>query len=185
MQGKMAWSLMQRCGIEVDPEKYRSTHDFVAKGTNKKGYVWYADAGKNNQSYADMGRTGASALAHFLSPDGGKEYQDFAKLNASCIGTYPKTFPDTHGSPLLGIAWTALGALPDRKMFRKLMDYNRWHFALAQCPDGTFYYQPNRDNNPQDYTADPRLCASAVTALVLSCKTKRLQMTGAKLITRE
>jgi hypothetical protein len=27
-------------------------------------------------------------------------------------------------------------------MFRELMDYNRWHFALAQCPNGTFYYQP-------------------------------------------
>lgn len=185
MQGKMAWSLMQRCGIMVDTVKYRATHDFVARGTNKKGYVWYADGGKNNQAYADMGRTGASALAHYLSPTGGKEYQDFARLNASCIGTYPTTFPDTHGSPLLGMAWTALGALADPKMFRQLMDHNRWHFALAQCSDGTFYYQPNRDNNPQDYTADPRLCASAVTALILSVKAKRLQITGAKPIMRE
>jgi hypothetical protein len=183
MQAKMAWALMQRCGLEVDAERFRATHNFVARGTNKIGYVWYKDGGKNNPSYADMGRTGASAIAHYLSPVGGEAYIDFAKLNASCIGNHPKTFPDTHGAPLLGMAWTGLGALPDPVMFRKLMDYNRWHFALSQCPDGTFYYQPNRDNNPQDFAANPRLCASAVTALILSAKHRRLQMTGAKLIT--
>lgn len=75
------------------------------------------------------------------------------------VGMRPTTFPDTHGSPLLGMAWTALGAL---------------------CRDGTFYYQPNRDNNPQDYAANPRLSASAITALILSAKHKQLQMTGAK-----
>ena len=64
-------------------------------------------------------------------------------------------------------------------MFRKLMDYNRWHFAMAHCTDGTFYYQPNRDNNAQDYSANPRLNATAANALVLSAKFKRLQITGA------
>jgi hypothetical protein len=181
MQAKMAWALMLRCGLDVDAERFQAAHDFVARGTNDIGYVWYKDGGRSNPSYADMGRTGASTLAHYLSPVGGAAYTDFARLNAGCIGDHPKTFPDTHGSPLLGMAWTALGALPDPAMFRKLMDYNRWHFALAQCPDGTFYYQPNRDNNPQDFAADPRLCASAVTALILSVKYRRLQMTGAKL----
>ena len=185
MQAKMAWALMQRCGLQVDAERFQAAHDFVARGTNDIGYAWYKDGGRSNPSYADMGRTGASAIAHYLSPVGGKAYKDFAKLNANCIGTHPKTFPDTHGSPLLGTAWTALGALPDPAMFRKLMDYNRWHFALAQCPDGTFYYQPNRDNNAQDFAANPRLCASAVTALILSVKHRRLQMTGAELITSE
>ncbi len=185
MQAKMAWALMLRCGLEVDAERYQAAQEFVARGTNDIGYVWYKDGGRNNPSYADMGRTGASAIAHYLSPVGGAAYKDFAKLSAGCIGNHPKTFPDTHGSPLLGMAWTALGALPDPVMFRKLMDYNRWHFALAQCPGGTFYYQPNRDNNPQDFAADPRLCASAVTALILSVKHRRLQMTGAKLMIKE
>jgi len=183
MQAKMAWALMQRCGLKVDAKRFAATHDFVARGTNTIGYVWYKDGGKGNPKYADMGRTGASAIAHYLSPVGGEAYRDFARLNAACIGTRPTTFPDTHGSPLLGMAWTGLGALPDPTMFRKLMDYNRWHFALSHCPDGTFYYQPNRDNNPQDFAADPRLCASAVTALILSAKHKHLQMTGAELIT--
>ena len=184
MQAKMAWALMMRCGLTVDQTKFKAAHDFVDRGTNAIGYVWYKDGGKKNPKYADMGRTGASAIAHYLSPVGGKMYADFAKLNASCIGNHPTTFPDTHGSPLLGMAWTALGALPDPEMFRKLMDHNRWHFALAQCPDGTFYYQPNRDNNAQDYSAAPRLSATATNALILSIKFKRLQITGAKLVSR-
>ncbi len=179
MQAKIAWGLMIRCGLDVDQQKYRAAHDFVVRGTNDIGYVWYKDGGRQNPGYADMGRTGASAVAHHVSPVGGKAYREFARLNARCIGQHPTTFPDTHGSPLLGMVWTALGALPDPSMFRQLMDHNRWHFALAQCPDGTFYYQPNRDNNPQDYAADPRLCASAVTALILAVKEQNLQITGA------
>jgi hypothetical protein len=78
------------------------------------------------------------------------------------------------------MVWTALGAATDPPSFRKLMDHNRWAFSLSQCPDGTFYYQPNRDNNPQDYAAAPRLSATAATALILTIKQKQLQMTGAK-----
>ena len=181
MQCKMAWSLMQRCKLNVDPKRFEAAHAFVVKGTNSFGYVWYKDGGAGNSRYADMGRTGAAALAHYLSPTGGKAYHDYAKLAAQCIGNNPKTFPDTHGSPLLGMAWTALGAAVDPPSFRKLMDHNRWSLALAHCPDGTFYYQPNRDNNAQDYSAAPRLAATAATALILSLKNRSLQMTGAKL----
>ena len=181
MQCKMAWSLMQRCKLTVDSKRFAAAHEFVVKGTNSFGYVWYKDGGAGNSRYADMGRTGAAALAHYLSPSGGKEYFDYAKRAAKCIGDHPKTFPDTHGSPLLGMAWTALGAAVDPPNLRKLMDHNRWSLAMAHCPDGTFYYQPNRDNNSQDYSFDPRLSASATTALILSLKNRALQMTGAKL----
>lgn len=180
MQAKMTLGMMMRCGLDVPADKFRATHDFVAKGTNDIGYVWYKDGGRQNPGYADMGRTGITALAHHVSPVGGKEYRDFALLTAHCIGTYPKTFPDTHGSPLLGLAWTGLGALADPAQFRKVMDYNRWHFAMAQTPEGNFYYQPNRDNNPQDYTAGPRINATAANALVLTAKFKKLQITGAE-----
>ena len=184
MQGKMAWSLMQRCGLEVDPALYEATHDFVVKGTNDVGYVWYKDGGAKKPDYADMGRTGAAVLAHYLSPVGGEPYRAFARRSARCIGDHPDTFPDTHGSPLLGMGWTALGAAIDSASFRKLMDHNRWSFSLAHCPDGTFYYQPNRDNNPQDYAAAPRLAATATTALIFAVKHEKLQMTGAELVTR-
>jgi len=68
MQAKMAWALIERCGLEADAERYKAAHDFVARGTNDIGYVWYKDGGRNNPSYADMGRTGASAIAHYLKP---------------------------------------------------------------------------------------------------------------------
>lgn len=46
----------------------------------------------------------------------------------------------------MSMAYAALGASVDPANFRKLMDANRWWFTLAQCTDGTVYYQPNRDN---------------------------------------
>ena len=182
-QSMMAWALAGRCGLSVDTDRFQAAHEFIARGTNKIGYVWYAD-GVGGAGYADMGRTGASALAHYLSPLANEDYKEFAKLNARCIGDHPKTFPDTHACPVLGMVWTALGAAVDPPSFRKMMDYNRWSFSLAHCPDGTFYYQPNRDNTLQDFDAAPRLSATAATALILTIKYKKLQMTGAKPITR-
>jgi len=126
-----------------------------------------------------MGRTGASAVAHAVCPFERKRYRAFALRNARCIGENWNTFPDTHGSPLLGMGWTALGALVDPESFRRLMDRHVWFFNLSHCPDGTFYYQPNRDNNPQDYAADPRLSASATTALILSIRYRSLRVMGA------
>ena len=61
--------------------------------------------------------------------------------------------------------------------FRKMMDKNRWWFTLSHYADGTFYYQPNRDNNPQDYTAAPRLSATAAAALILTLPKRSLAMT--------
>ena len=183
-QALMAWSLMRRCGMEIDRKRFAAAHAFTAKGTNAMGYVWYKDGGAGRRGYADMGRTGAAALAHYLCDFGGEEYRRYSLLCAKCIADNPKTFPDTHGSPILGMVWTALGAAADAKCHRRLMDYNRWQLNLAQCPDGTFYYQPNRDNNAQDFYAAPRLSATAATALILSLKEKRLQMTGAALVTK-
>jgi hypothetical protein len=57
-----------------------------------------------------------------------------------------------------------------------LMDANRWWFTLSQCPDGTFYYQPNRDN--AGYGGDSRLSASAVTAFILTIPRGSLHISG-------
>ncbi|MDG1454820.1 MAG: DUF6288 domain-containing protein, partial [Planctomycetota bacterium] len=84
---------------------------------------------------------------------------------------------DTHGSPILGMAWTALGAALDPSSMRKLFDENKWWFTLSQCAEGNFYYQPNRDNNPQDYTAAPRLSATVAAALILTLPSKSLALT--------
>ena len=175
MQAKMAMGLMAKCGLNIDEDRYQAAHQFVVEGTNSSGYVWYKNEGKENNGYADMGRTGAAAIAHALSPNE-NGYKKYSQRAAQCIGDHPDTFSDTHGSPILGMVWTAIGAGVHQDAFRKLMDHNRWWFTLARCPDGSYYYQPNRDNNPQDYTAAPRLSATAATALILLMKDSRLEM---------
>ncbi|MGB2823502.1 MAG: DUF6288 domain-containing protein, partial [Phycisphaerae bacterium] len=91
-----------------------------------------------------------------------------------------ETLPDTHGSPIMGMGYTALGAFIDPASFRKMMDNNRWWFTLAHCADGTFYFQPNRDYNASDFTnGGSRTSASAVVALIFSAKKKNLYLTGA------
>ncbi len=76
----------------------------------------------------------------------------------------------------MGMGYAAMAANVDAASFRRLMDANRWWFTLAQCADGSFYYQPNRDN--AGYGADSRLSASAVTAFVLSIPKRNLLVTG-------
>ncbi|MBL8897608.1 MAG: hypothetical protein JNM84_08270 [Planctomycetes bacterium] len=55
-------------------------------------------------------------------------------------------------------------------------DPGRWWFALSQCNDGTYYYQPNRDN--AGYGADSRLTISAVVAFLFSLERKNLALSG-------
>ena len=109
MQAKMAWALMRECGIEIDEARFKAAHDFVVRGTGDNGYVWHEDGGRNNPGYADMGRTGAAAMAHALG-DEEPGYRAYASATAGCIGEHPDTFSDTHGSPILGMVWTAFGA---------------------------------------------------------------------------
>ena len=81
---------------------------------------------------------GAAGVANRLSPYGDERHSERALAHAHVIGTHPESFPDTHGSPLMGMGYAALGALADPRSFRSLMDANRWWFILAQCPDGSF-----------------------------------------------
>ena len=60
------------------------------------------------------------------------------------------------------------------------MDHHVWFFNLSHCPDGTFYFMPNRDPNRQDYQADKHLSATSATALILSIRHKSLRVMGAK-----
>ena len=175
-QAMAAWGLCAQSGLAVDRERYQLAHEFLARGTNNIGYVWYADGNGGNDKYADLGRTGGAAVAHALNPFGDPAMAAYALKAAHCIAQNNNTFPDTHGSPILGMAWTALGAAIDPPSLRQLMDDHRWYFELAHCPDGTFYYQPNRDNNPQDFTAAPRLSASAAVALIYSIKHRSLRI---------
>jgi hypothetical protein len=52
---------------------------------------------------------------------------------------------------------------------------------MAQCTDGTFYYQPNRDN--AGYGSDARKTASCVVAFIYSIPKHNLAITGKELKT--
>ncbi|HAN98586.1 MAG TPA: hypothetical protein DCQ98_14640 [Planctomycetaceae bacterium] len=176
-QGAIALSLMHRCGIEVDRKRLDAAYRFIRRGTGPNGYVWYSDEpGGGADDWADMGRTGAAALANALSPYADQAYRDQALLHARVIGRHPQSFPDTHGSPPMGMAYTALGAHLDPESYRSLMDANRWWFTMAHCNDGRFFYQPNRDN--AGYDGDARSVASSVVAFLMVIPKKNLAITG-------
>jgi Family of unknown function (DUF6288) len=176
-QGALAYSLMDRCGIKVDRERHDAAYAFLKKGTGKNGYVWYGDqVGGGPDNWADMGRTGAAGIANFLSPYAEPAYRERALAHARVIGRHPRSFPDTHGSPTMGMAYTALAANLDPDSFRSLMDANRWWFTMSQCTDGSFYYQPNRDN--AGYGSDSRTVASSVVAFIFTIPRHNLVITG-------
>lgn len=175
-QGALAFALMEHCGIEIDRGRHDKAYDFLARASGRNGYVWYADQAAGQKNWADMGRTGAAGIANALSPYEDGKYLERALAHAKVIGAHPESFPDTHGSPVMGMAYAAMASHLDPQSFRRLMDKNKWWFVLSQCPDGTFYYQPNRDN--AGYGADSRLSASAITAFILSLEKKSLHLSG-------
>jgi len=177
-EGVLALGLMARCGIEIDRERYDAACAFIERGSGENGYVWYADQAASDTDWADLGRTGAAAIGLAMSPFDGRRYTERAREHAVCMGEHPESFPDTHGSPILGMGLAAVGAFTHADSYRRLMDANRWWFALAQCGDGSFYYQPNRDN--AGYGEDSRISASAVTAFMLTIPRRHLAMTGAR-----
>jgi hypothetical protein len=172
--GALAYTLMKRCDLEVNSERHKKAYDFLKRGTGDNGYTWYEDEVSNHNNYADMGRTGVSSISHWLNQN--DTDVDFALHQSKLIGDFPLSFPDTHGSPILGMGFTALGASINNSDFHKLMQANKYWFTMAQCPDGTFYYQPNRDN--AGYGKLSRLSASAVTAFIFLIPEKSLILTG-------
>ena len=173
-QGALAFALMKECGIEVDRERHEAAYAFLRRGTGRNAYVWYADEVAGDSNWADMGRTGAAGLAHARDPWSKKKGAMQALAHAELIGGQPMSFPDTHASPLMGMGFSAAAAWQEPAAFRKLMDANRWWFRLSECADGSFYYQPNRDN--AGYGPDARLQASAVTAFIFSIPQSELRI---------
>ena len=113
-QGALAYSMMHRCGIKIDRAHHEAAYKFLKKATGQNGYVWYKDdVGGGPDGWADMGRTGAAGIANFLSPYPDTAYRERALAHAKVIGQHPQSFPDTHGSPVMGMAYTALAANMD------------------------------------------------------------------------
>lgn len=175
-QGALAFAMMRSCGIAVEEKRHRIAYDFLERATGPNGYVWYEDEVADPKGWADMGRTGAAGIACALSPWPDASFRERALRHARCIGEHPKSFPDTHGSPLMGMGFAALAASRHAPSFRRLLDENRYWFTLAQCADGTFAYQSNRDN--AGYGSRARVRATAVAAFILSMREKTLLLFG-------
>ena len=69
-QGALTFALMQRCGIEVDKKRHEAAYDFLRRASGENFYVWYEDQAARANDWADMGRTGAAAIAFHMSPFG-------------------------------------------------------------------------------------------------------------------
>lgn len=175
-QGALVLTLMDRCGITIRRSRLDAAYEYLQRGTGNNGYIWYIDEVASHNSWADTGRTGASALANFLSPYPEPHYLADALHHTTMMGNHPESFPDTHGSPPMGMGYVAAALAFDLPNLRKLMDSNRFWFALSQCTDGSYYYQPNRDN--AGFGADSRIIASAVTAFIYSIPLQNLVVTG-------
>ena len=175
-QGALVYALMKRCGIAVRRQRHDEAYAYLRRGTGTNGYLWYADEVADDNSWADLGRTGASSMASFLAPYPDTQYLRDANRHAVAIGEFARSFPDTHGSPPMGMAYAAAAASFSPPNFRRLMDTNRYWFALSHCFDGSYYYQPNRDN--AGYGSDSRIIASAVTAFIFSIPERNLVVTG-------
>ena len=175
-QGALVLALMHRCGITIRRSRLDAAYEYLKRGTGTNGYLWYADEVADHNSWADVGRTGASAVANYLSPYPESSYQLEATAHTALMGTHAESFPDTHGSPTMGMGYAAAALAFDHPSLRNVMDANRYWFALAQCTDGSYYYQPNRDN--AGFGADSRITASAVTAFIFSIPLQNLVVTG-------
>ena len=178
-QGALAFAMMARCGIQIDPRRHHGAYAFLERASGPNGYVWYEDQAAGPQDWADMGRTGAAGMACWLNPYRSRSLRKRALAHAGVIGAHPQSFPDTHGSPIMGMGYAALAANVEPASFGKLMQANRWWFVLARCPDGSFYYQPNRDN--AGYGSDSRISATAVTAFIFSIPRRSLLLTGKRI----
>ncbi len=179
-QGALSFALMQRCGINIDRAKHDASYNFLIRATGPNHYVWYSDPGENNpNAWADCGRTGIAALANFMANYQETAYRTRALQHAQFSGNHPQSFPDTHAAPEIGMVFQALGTFTDPASFRKLMDANKWWFALAQTHQKSFFYQPNRDNQAPD--TDFRLNATCATAIIFSIHNKNYYMSGKRI----
>ncbi len=179
-QGALAYTLMHKCGITISKKRLDAAYAFLQRGSYNNGYVGYEDLairGKNTDLLGGIGRTGAAAIATHLNPFPTSITRSQTKLHTDIIQRYPQSFPDTHGSESMGMAYIAMGARTNPKSFRKLMDANRWWFTMAQCNDKTFHYQPTRDYGAYP-SVDTRFEASCAVAFIYSLKKPNLIISG-------
>lgn len=187
-----AWQLAGRCGVEVNPDRIKRAMDFMHRGTNASGYMAYGGeftlnagiidpvkwkASKGGDNY--VGRTGASIIAHKLSPEFSDSADYLLKYRSYCKTAY-KSLPDGHADSNLGIFWGLLGASAseDESAFRTTMDYHKAFFNMMRCHDGSFVLLPGRDYADNGYYMASRYHPTATMALVYGLGNPKLLIQG-------
>lgn len=133
--------------------------------------------GRPTQSF---GCTGQGAIAHSIGARKHPEWKYLAQhLSHSCANSADSMF-DGHASTLMGTHWGSLGAIHGgQKAFRHYMDNIKWWFIMGQTHDNGFVPMPGRDYASTDHVYATRIMPSAIAALILSAKERKLQITGA------
>jgi hypothetical protein len=134
----------------------------------------------NGRRTGHYGRAGLGAIAHSIGSKAHPEWKYMAQhLGQSCANS-PESIFDGHASTLMHTHWGSLGAFHGgEKAFRHYMDGIKWWFIMGQTHDNGFVPMPGRDYASTDHVYATRIMPSAIAALILSVKEKKLQITGA------
>jgi hypothetical protein len=134
----------------------------------------------NGRRTGHYGRTGQGAIAHSIGSKTHPEWKYLAQhLGQSCANS-PESIFDGHASTLMHTHWGSLGAFHGGdKAFRHYMDGIKWWFIMGQTHNNGFVPMPGRDYASTDHVYATRIMPSAIAALILSVKERKLQITGA------
>jgi hypothetical protein len=126
---------------------------------------------------------GAMTLLHRISP--WKKYSPHVVENhVIAIAREKGAIVNGHGAGylhgffgLLAVGNVGTGIGPNDP-FRVVMDYHKAYINLARCHDGSFYTQPTRDNQNDDYAYSTRALPTGCWATILSIPQKALMLQG-------
>ncbi|MGB1125216.1 MAG: DUF6288 domain-containing protein [Phycisphaeraceae bacterium] len=126
------------------------------------------------------GQAGQGAIAHSIGSATHPSWKFLADHFGKSCANSPESIFDGHASTLMHTHWGSLGALrAGKKGFRHYMDGIKWWFVMGQTHDGGFVPMPGRDYASTDHVYATRVMPSAIAALILSVKERKLQITGA------
>ena len=169
-------------------EKERATNKVFDFGKNKRLIIreMTPDSpskpyGKPSKSVNNYGRSGVGALAHLIGSKD-KSWKYVGDFLATASANSGNRILSGHASSLMHPMWGSLAAaMADVKEFRKYMDDIKWWMIMAETHDNGFVVMPGRDYASTDHVYGKRQYPSAVAALTLSVKERKLLITGSDL----
>ncbi|MDB9741641.1 DUF6288 domain-containing protein [Akkermansiaceae bacterium] len=178
----VAWSLMDKVGVEVDRENLKATLDYIEKAC-VSGAMGYSSKMNQNRIHMDaFGRTGLLGIS--LAMEEGRENYKKKVTNALNLIS-ANGFYSSHATCVMGKAWGALGmAQLDPNHFRKVMDEMQGDFDLLRLSDGSFVSNPVKNNIHGKYdlltggSGERHRWTTAFNALIYTIGEGKLMITG-------